>query len=212
MDKLAHDKDHIGFFNRKAESGRFDSLDDEGKSRLINQFRDVRFHPDKPVDILDIGCGAGRVIYALRDILPDSSSYVGVDFSPAMIERAKTIHKSDGKIKVEFLEADCHALPFEDKSFDYVIMYAVFNHLFDKHKVLRESHRVLTELGGLLIIHKKSSAETNAHHESMPKEVSGDLIPGKDELYEMMEDAGFDVEVYLDDEDGYRISARLNPL
>lgn len=75
--------------------------------------------------ILDVGCGDNRLVRRCREL---EGFAVGVDFADP---RADMI-------------ASAHALPFADKSFDYVTAFDVLEHLLpdDIPAVLREIHRV----------------------------------------------------------------------
>src|SRR5919204_5592992 len=61
--------------------------------------------------VLDVCCGTGDL--ALADLAAGAGRVVGLDFSAAMLERAR--RKSD---RVEWVRGDALALPFADESFD----------------------------------------------------------------------------------------------
>ncbi len=75
--------------------------------------------------ILEIGCGQGDLLASLN---PEIG--VGVDFSPAMIERAKNKYPH-----LKFLLFDAHDLEIEEK-FDIIILSDTINDLWDVQKVL----------------------------------------------------------------------------
>ncbi|SFV87489.1 similar to Methylase involved in ubiquinone/menaquinone biosynthesis [hydrothermal vent metagenome] len=54
-------------------------------------------------------------------------------------------------IETSFPEVDCQNLPFDDKSFDYVISDQVLEHITDPQKAISEAHRVLKNDG--VVIH-----------------------------------------------------------
>jgi ubiquinone/menaquinone biosynthesis C-methylase UbiE len=105
--------------------------------------------------ILDLGVGGGRTTSFLREL---SSDYVGVDYSPKMIERCRTRFP-----EANFLLMDARDLSaFPDAHFDFALFSkagidAVGHH--DRLAVLREVHRTLTD-GGLFVF---SSHNRNAH-------------------------------------------------
>lgn len=68
--------------------------------------------------ILDMGCGAGRISYGLVEM--GYKDVVGVDFSPEMIESAKSINR-DHDEHVSFVEGDCLDLELETESFDSAV-------------------------------------------------------------------------------------------
>src|SRR5258706_15001265 len=66
--------------------------------------------------ILDLGCGTGAVARVLRERLGGAASIVGVDPSPPMIEKARSIEP-----ELDWRVADAIALPFADGSFGLVL-------------------------------------------------------------------------------------------
>lgn len=99
-------------------------------------------------DVLDVACGWGRISLTVSQM---SLSYVGVDFMPALIEKAK-----ESLPQLDFRVADAKALPFEDASFDVVMSVtglSSFAGVFDQ--VLAEFHRVLRPGGRILFLEER---------------------------------------------------------
>lgn len=94
--------------------------------------------------ILDLCCGTGDLTGILKEKYPDAK-IIGVDFSDKMLEVARK--KNPG---IEFLEADCTNLPFEDKSFDLCTISFGLRNIEDMEKALNEIYRVLKK-GGVFI-------------------------------------------------------------
>ncbi len=76
--------------------------------------------------VLDVGCGYGRYLRALRERTP-SLRLAGVDISPTMIERARDFLKDGPDISLHVASAT--ALPVADSSFDAVMTYSMMIHL-----------------------------------------------------------------------------------
>lgn len=96
--------------------------------------------------VLDVGCGAGRVG---REILDrGASGVVGVDFSRAMLTRARGGHGPD---RLEWVGGHAAWLPFADGAFDVVISALVVGHLPEPAPALAEMTRVL-RVGGALMV------------------------------------------------------------
>jgi SAM-dependent methyltransferase len=83
--------------------------------------------------VLEIGCGRGDLLAALRP-----SVGVGVDFSATMIKRAAQRHPA-----LRFIHADAHDLEL-DETFDVIILSDVVNDLWDVQTVLRRLARLAT--------------------------------------------------------------------
>lgn len=91
--------------------------------------------------ILDLCTGTGDIAGILKKLYP-SAQVIGLDFSEKMLEIAKQKHPS-----VEFLQADCSELPFEDETFDLCIISFGLRNTEDLTKVLTEIYRILKKGG-----------------------------------------------------------------
>ena len=78
----------------------------------------------RPTSILEIGCGYGKQIRALRANL--DAPITGVDFSATQLAMARVY--LEGAERVDFALASGGRLPFADKSFDLVMTSAVILH------------------------------------------------------------------------------------
>src|SRR5687767_369849 len=85
--------------------------------------------------LLDVACGPGFVAAAAAARGADAT---GLDFSPAMIARARRSHPS-----VAFRDGDAEALPFAPASFDAVVMNFGLLHLAHPDVAIGEARRVL---------------------------------------------------------------------
>ena len=96
--------------------------------------------------VLDAACGTGDL--AVADLRAGAAVVTGLDFSAAMLERAR--RKSSA---VGWIEGDLLSLPFEDGTFDAAtIGFGVRNLAGDLERGLRELHRVLRPGGRLAIL------------------------------------------------------------
>lgn len=101
--------------------------------------------------IVDVGSGGGiDSLIAARMVGPEGR-VVGVDMTPAMLERAHNAAQESGLHNVEFRQAYMEELPLPDGWADVVISNGVLNLTPDKTKVLSEMYRVLRPGGRLQI-------------------------------------------------------------
>lgn len=101
--------------------------------------------------VLDLGSGAGiDALLAARQVGPEGR-VVGVDMTPAMLERARANATRAGVAQVEFREGRLEALPVEDGSMCAVTSNCVINLVPDKGRVFAEIARVLRP-GGRLVV------------------------------------------------------------
>jgi SAM-dependent methyltransferase len=101
--------------------------------------------------VLDLGSGAGFDSFLAAKKVGDKGRVIGVDMTPEMIKKAKENAKKGNYRNVEFRLGEIENLPLADASVDVIISNCVINLSPDKEKVFRESFRVLT-LGGRLMI------------------------------------------------------------
>ncbi len=90
---------------------------------------------------LDLGCGAGAVLKALRERGPT----IGLDLSDVALSYCRHRGLDD------LVRADARHLPFHDGSFDVVVTLDTVEHIPDDLGALREAARVLKP-GGLLVM------------------------------------------------------------
>lgn len=99
--------------------------------------------------VLDIGSGAGMDAFLAAKQVGPTGKVIGVDMTPAMLERARRGAKNSGLQQVEFRQGQAEDLPVEDSSIDAIISNCVINLTEDKGLVFREAFRVLKHGGRL---------------------------------------------------------------
>ena len=101
--------------------------------------------------VVDVGSGGGiDTLIAARMVGP-SGEVVGVDMTPAMLDRARAAATESGIDNVEFREGYMEELPVPNGWADVVISNGVLNLTPDKRKVVGEMFRVLRPGGRLQV-------------------------------------------------------------
>lgn len=101
--------------------------------------------------VLDLGSGGGLDALLAARIVGPRGRVIGVDMTPAMLDRARANAAQAGAHHVEFVQGQIEALPLEESSVDVVISNCVINLSTDKGAVFSEALRVLRPGGRLLV-------------------------------------------------------------
>jgi arsenite methyltransferase len=101
--------------------------------------------------IVDIGCGAGIDSLIAAKMVGPNGQVIGIDMTPAMLQKAQKSAIEAGLGNVEFREGLAESLPVPDHWADVVISNGVLNLLPDKLAALQEMARVLKPTGRLQI-------------------------------------------------------------
>jgi arsenite methyltransferase len=93
--------------------------------------------------VIDLGSGAGNDCFVARAETGESGKVIGIDFSSAMIDRARVNAEKLGYNNVEFRFGDMEKLPVTSGIADVVVSNCVLNLVPDKAGVFGEIYRVL---------------------------------------------------------------------
>ena len=93
--------------------------------------------------VLDLGSGAGIDVFIASRYIGKTGKAIGVDMTPAMIEKAKANAQKINATNVEFRLGEIEALPVDNDSVDRVISNCVINLVPNKENAFREIYRVL---------------------------------------------------------------------
>lgn len=93
--------------------------------------------------VVDLGSGAGNDCFVARSLAGESGQVIGVDMTPAMIDKARQNARKLGFGNVTFRYGEIEDLPLEDNLADVVVSNCVLNLVPDKAKAFQETYRIL---------------------------------------------------------------------
>lgn len=106
---------------------------------LPTQFAEIQ-----PGDtVIDLGSGAGNDCFIARHETGEKGKVIGIDFTNAMIKKARTNAEKLGFNNVEFREGDIEEMPVSDNVADVVVSNCVLNLVPNKQRVMQEIFRIL---------------------------------------------------------------------
>lgn len=106
---------------------------------LPTQFAKIK----KGDTVIDLGSGAGNDCFVARAEAGENGKIIGIDFTPAMIERARTNAEKLGFNNVEFRQGDIEKMPVSANVADVIVSNCVLNLVPNKDGVFKEIFRVL---------------------------------------------------------------------
>ena len=101
--------------------------------------------------VVDLGSGGGLDVFLASKMVGPKGRAIGIDMTPAMIERARANAKAGGYTNVEFYQSTIDKITLPDASVDCVISNCVLNLAPDKPAVFREIARVLKPGGRMAL-------------------------------------------------------------
>ncbi|WP_428852218.1 methyltransferase domain-containing protein [Imbroritus primus] len=145
-----------GFDRRAADLAEVDYLLREIGQRMQERMRYIRLSPARA---LDLGCGRGHGLAALRAQYPDAQ-IAGLDLSARMLREAARLDPQRGggwvarllgrRPVFDLLQADYERLPFAAGTFDMLWSNLALHWHAEPHRIFPEWHRVTAD-GGLLM-------------------------------------------------------------
>jgi ubiquinone/menaquinone biosynthesis C-methylase UbiE len=93
--------------------------------------------------VIDLGSGAGNDAFIARHEVGEKGKVIGIDFTPAMIEKARANAENLGFNNVEFRQGDIEKMPVGGNVADIIVSNCVLNLVPNKDGVFKEIFRVL---------------------------------------------------------------------
>ncbi len=144
--------------------------------------------------VLDIGSGGGLDAFLAAGKVGPTGKVIGVDMTPAMLERARASAQRNNIANVEFRQGYAEELPIADGEVDVIISNCVINLTEDKGHVFREAFRVLKPGGRLEVSDMVTSGpvpiELRMNTEGWAECVTGALP--EQEYLDLITQAGFE--------------------
>jgi arsenite methyltransferase len=106
---------------------------------LPTQFAQIK----KGDTVIDLGSGAGNDCFIARSETGETGKVIGIDFTDAMIEKARTNAEKLGFRNVEFRKGDIEKMPVTSNAADVIVSNCVLNLVPNKDGVFKEIKRVL---------------------------------------------------------------------
>ena len=106
---------------------------------LPTQFAKIK----KGDTVIDLGSGAGNDCFVARAETGETGKVIGIDFTPAMVEKARTNAEKRGFNNVEFRQGDIENMPVADHTANVIVSNCVLNLVPNKQAVFSEIFRVL---------------------------------------------------------------------
>jgi SAM-dependent methyltransferase len=162
-------------------------------------------HPTAAADlqpgetVLDLGAGAGIDCFLASARVGPEGKVIGVDMTPAMVEKARENAWNGGFKNIEFRLGEIEALPVADAAVDVIVSNCVLNLSTQRQRAFEEAFRVLAPGGRLVVSDLLSGTETPKILNQFPEIVSGCLPIPQASYVAGLEAAGF-TEVAIIDE------------
>ncbi|MGN6541460.1 MAG: arsenite methyltransferase [Ginsengibacter sp.] len=128
---MSEDYQHLEGYNQDADLGL--------GCGLPTQFAKIK----KGDVVIDLGSGAGNDAFVARYETGETGKVIGIDFTPAMIEKARSNAELRGLNNVEFRQGDIEQMPVTSDVADVIVSNCVLNLVPNKSGVFKEIFRVL---------------------------------------------------------------------
>ncbi|MCI8308335.1 MAG: helix-turn-helix domain-containing protein [Lachnospiraceae bacterium] len=181
---------------QKPDWRRFDGIDYwNGNRKLFKLWKSLYWNDDyfsflvrdvwklnKPVDILDFGCGFGFLGRKLLPLVPKTSSYTGIELDSSEIGEAESFFK-ETDYPHEFIKQDIYL--FEPrKKYDVVVALYLLSYVQRPEQLLEKMRASLKPDGMLLLIDSNMEVERAGWFSGLEREENGLKCPDFTKVWE----------------------------
>jgi ubiquinone/menaquinone biosynthesis C-methylase UbiE len=128
-----------------------------------------------PLQVVDVGCGAGGDLAHIAELLPEAGLF-GVDLSETRVQAARRAVPS-----ATLWVRDGEALPFADRSVQLVLLSTVLSSILDpaaRRQVAGEAYRIVSDDGIMLIYDIRLPSPANPNVRRIGRKELRTLLPG----------------------------------
>lgn len=143
--------------------------------------------------VVDLGSGAGNDCFVARHETGETGKVIGIDFTEAMIEKARTNAEKLNFNNVEFRLGDIEKIPITANVADVVVSNCVMNLVPDKPKAFSEVYRILKTGGHFSISDIILTGDLPEKIKNAAEMYAGCVASAiqKDDYLQIIKDAGF---------------------
>lgn len=143
--------------------------------------------------VVDLGSGAGNDCFVARAETGETGKVIGIDFTEAMIEKARANVEKLGYNNVEFRQGDIEKIPITANVADVVVSNCVMNLVPDKPKAFSEVFRILKSNGHFSISDIVIIGDLPEKIKTAAEMYAGCVASAiqKEEYLKIIQDAGF---------------------
>ncbi|MFN9211098.1 MAG: class I SAM-dependent methyltransferase [Betaproteobacteria bacterium] len=152
--------------------------------------------------VLDVGCGTGRAVPALRAAVGAAGQVLALDLTPEMLHAALAAGRG---ALAQFVVADVHRLPLADGSVDASHAQCILPHLAAPAAALHDWARGARPRAGLAVVHALGRVALAAIHRRTP---SDDDVLAAGRLAALLAATGWRLESIDDAPERYLARAR----